>query len=60
MTKKLEKAMGILERRIRTLEARVAQINENYSFYHEIREELLAMKRIFDFVNNCSQKKNDA
>ena len=43
MNKRLEKVIGILE-------ARVKRSNEEFSNYHELREELSAMKRILNFV----------
>ena len=40
----------ILDKRILTLKRRLETINENYSCYHEIRQELAAMERIREFI----------
>lgn len=50
MSKKLEKAIKILERRVSILTTRLLAINERSSCYHEIREEKVAMERILEFM----------
>lgn len=43
-----DKDLKILGDRVRTLEARLSKINEEHSNYHELKQELSSMKRIYE------------
>ncbi len=49
---KLKQAKKILDKRIRVLEARLIQIDENYACYREIKEEMEAMKIIREVLED--------